>query len=60
MKQLCKDADTKVLYQATWLVENTVHFRTLTICPRTNLIAPEGKYVSLIVDGLGRDLVTSK
>ena len=57
MKTIRSNADTKLLYQSDWLIEQTVHFRSLTICPRANLTAPEGKYVSLVVDGLGRDLV---
>ena len=57
MKRLSKDAAEKLLYKSTWLVENTVHYRALTICPMANLIAPEGKTLSLIVDGIGHDIV---
>ena len=57
MKKLCKDAHSKLLYKSTWLVENTVHFDELTICPMAKLVAPEGKYVSLIVGGVGHDVV---
>ena len=57
MKYLNKDCDTKLLYQTTWLVENTVKYRELTICPCANLIAPEGKCLSLIVNGIGHDIV---
>ena len=57
MKKLNKDADTKLLHQTQWLVEQTVHYQELTICPRAQLLAPAGKYISLIVDGVGRDLV---
>ena len=52
MKTLNKSGGTKLLYQTQWLVEQTVHYQELTICPRAQLLAPAGKYVSLIVDGV--------
>lgn len=57
MKKLNRDAAVKLLYKSTWLVERTVHYSQLTICPMAKLTAPEGKYVSLIVDGIGHDIV---
>ena len=57
MKKLNKDAVTKLLYKTDWLVENTVHYYELTICPMAKLHAPEGKYVTLIVNGVGHDIV---
>lgn len=56
MKKLNKDAATKLLFKSDWLVENTVHYSELTICPMAQLYAPEGKYVSLIVNGIGQEL----
>ena len=57
MKILNKDAHSKTIYKSDWLVENTVHYYELTICPMAKIHAPEGKYVSLIVNGVGHDLV---
>lgn len=57
MKILNKNVPSKLLYKSTWLVENTVHYRELTICPMASIVAPEGKCVSLVVDGIGHDIV---
>ena len=57
MKKLNKDAYSKLLYKTDWMLENTVHYSELTICPMAKIHAPEGKYVSLIVNGVGHDLV---
>ena len=57
VKKLNKDCDTKLLYQSNWLVENTVHYHELTICPHANIMAPEGYHVSLIVNGVGHEVV---
>lgn len=57
--------DTKVLkstgskttvYQSTWLVEETMSFHELVICPRAVLKAPEGKFLTLTVNGVGKQI----
>ncbi len=42
-----------VLYQTTWLVEETVHFNDLRILANAEVIAPEGKYITMTVNGVG-------
>ncbi len=42
-----------VLYQSTWLVEQTVRFNELRILENAVVIAPEGKHVTLTVNGIG-------
>ena len=57
--------DTKVLeevggkvlaYQSTWLVKETISTHELTICPRAVLTAPEGKFLNLTVNGVGKQI----
>ena len=57
--------DTKVLeevggkvlaYQSTWLVKETISTHELTICPRAVLTAPEGKFLTLTVNGVGKQI----
>lgn len=43
--------------QTTWLIERTVRFSELTITPNAVLIAPEGKTVTLVVNGVSHDIV---
>ena len=42
-----------VLYQTTWLVEQTVRFNDLRILENAVVVAPEGKYVTMTVNGVG-------
>jgi hypothetical protein len=45
-----------VLYQSTWLVEETVRFNDLRILENAVVIAPEGKHVTLTVNGVGKPI----
>lgn len=56
-KRVVKQGDSICLYQSTWLVEETLSFNEVTICGGANIIAPEGKCVTLTVDGVGRQMV---
>lgn len=47
---------TALLYQCTWLVDEDVEYDELTITETASIIAPEGKFVALSVDGMGRKL----
>jgi hypothetical protein len=44
------------LYQSTWLVKETTRLSELTICERAVLTAPEGKYLTLTVNGIGKEI----
>ena len=39
-----------------WRVDKTYHLYELTIKPGAELIAPEGKFLTLTVDGCGRPI----
>ncbi|MCD7845818.1 MAG: right-handed parallel beta-helix repeat-containing protein [Oscillospiraceae bacterium] len=45
-----------ILYQCTWLITETVRFNELQICERAILKAPEGKILTLIVNGVGKGI----
>ncbi|MGI5936683.1 MAG: right-handed parallel beta-helix repeat-containing protein [Oscillospiraceae bacterium] len=60
VKIVNKSEDAKMLYQSTWLIEKTVVFRELVICERAVVLAPEGKSVTLIVDGIVKDIKPGK
>lgn len=45
-----------LLYQCTWLVDEDVEYDELTITETAVITAPEGKFVALTVDGMGRDV----
>lgn len=47
---------TALLYQCTWLVEETVAYEDLTITETARIVAPEGKFVALTVNGMGYPL----
>ena len=47
---------TALLYQCTWLVDEDAEYEDLTITKTAKLIAPEGKFITLTVDGMGREL----
>lgn len=45
-----------LLFQNTWLVDEDVCYDELTITKTARVIAPEGKFITLTVDGMGREL----
>lgn len=47
---------TALLYQTTWLVDGDYSYDELTITSTARIIAPEGKFITLTVDGMGREL----
>ncbi len=47
---------TALLFQCTWLVDTDVCYDELTITKTARIIAPEGKFIALTVDGMGREL----
>lgn len=47
---------TALLYQTTWLVDEDAAYDDLTITKTARLTAPEGKFITLSVDGMGVDL----
>ena len=53
-KILKKTGNSVMAYQSTWLVEETFSCNELIIRPRAVLMAPEGKFLTLTVDGVGR------
>lgn len=42
-----------LVYQSTWLVEETMSFGELIICENAKLTAPEGKTLTMTVNGIG-------
>lgn len=55
-KVLKKTGEKLVAYQSTWLVEDTIAVSELELCPRAVLKAPEGKFLTLTVNGVGRQI----
>ena len=55
-KVVQKGVPKQCLYQCTWLVEETTEFSELTICEGASVIAPEGKYLTLTVNGIGKEM----
>ena len=55
-KVLKKTGEKLVAYQSTWLVEATIAVSELELCPRAVLKAPEGKFLTLTVNGVGRQI----
>ena len=45
-----------LVYQSTWLVEETLNFDELIICENARLCAPEGKHLTLTVNGIGKPI----
>ena len=66
MPYLAKHVNTKeskevdLLYQCKWIVDETVRFRELTICENAEIRAPEGKMVTMIVNGVVLDMKPGK
>lgn len=55
-KTVKKSGPSMCLFQCAWLVEETIELNELTICANANIIAPEGKYLTLTVDGIGKQI----
>lgn len=47
---------TALLYQTTWLVDGDAEYDDLTITKTARIIAPEGKLITLTVNGMGVEL----
>ena len=56
IKILDRNSTDTVLSQSTWLVTETMRFAELQICERAVLKAPEGKILTLVVNGVGREI----
>lgn len=54
-KVVRESAYSMLMFQCTWEIERTVEFSELTICERAEIVAPEGKMVTLIENGIVRD-----
>jgi len=59
-KLINQSQDKMMLYQNEWLVEKTVEFKELLIRECSTVRAPEGKQVTLIVNGVVRDITPGK
>ena len=57
VRELREGADKFLMFQSTWRILETVRFKDLTISERAQVIPAEGKEVTLIVDGVVRDIV---
>lgn len=55
-KILKKTGERVMAYQSTWLVEETFSCQELIIRPRAVLKAPEGKFLTLTVNGVGQEI----
>lgn len=55
-KHIDTSSDFLLLYQSTWIIEQTISLRELRIMPRAVVKAPEGKFLTLTVNGVGRDI----
>lgn len=60
IKVIHQSEQSRMLYQCEWLVEKTVEFSELIIRERANLAAPEGKKLTLLVNGVVRDIRAGK
>lgn len=48
--------ESLLLYQTTWVIDKTISLHELKIMPRAVLKAPEGKFLTLTVNGVGQDI----
>lgn len=55
-KSVREGAARKLLNQCRWRIENTVRFEYLTISERAELVAPEGKILTLTSNGVVKDI----
>ena len=56
-KSITESAKKQLLFQCDWLIENTVRFEELIIAKHAHLHAPEGKFLTLSVNGIGMPIV---
>lgn len=56
LRKVSDSADSMMLFQSNWRIEKTVEFRELIIQRRAVVTAPEGKKVTLIVNGIVKDI----
>lgn len=59
-KIIDKSERSKMLYQCTWRVEQSVTFEELNICERAVVTAPEGRVLTFLVNGVVRDIKPGK
>ena len=59
-KHISQDKSVELLYQCKWIIDKTVHFDQLTICENAEIFAPEGKMVTMIVNGVVLDMKPGK
>ncbi len=50
----------KIVENGTWIVEKTTHLDALDIASGASVVAPEGKFITLTVDGVGYPLEPGK
>lgn len=55
-KVVKKEGRNFFFYQCTWLIEKTVEFDMVTICEGAVLTPPEGTYLTLTVNGIGKEI----
>ena len=55
-KILKKTGSRLMAYQTTWLVPETIECEELVVQPRAVLKAPEGKFLTLTVNGVGQEI----
>lgn len=55
-KIIDRNSKETTFYQSTWLITETVRYTKLHICERAVLKSPEGTFLTLIVNGVGRDI----
>lgn len=55
-KHISNSSDFLLLYQTTWVIDQTVSFHELRIMPRAVVKAPDGKFLTLTVNGVGLDI----
>ena len=55
-KIIDRNSKETTFYQSTWLITETVRYTKLHICERAVLKSPEGTFLTLTVNGVGRDI----
>ncbi len=53
IKKLAPAGKKTMAYQCRWLVEETMHFDELIICENAQFVVPEGKHLTMTVNGIG-------
>ncbi|MCD8087798.1 MAG: hypothetical protein LUE22_04315 [Oscillospiraceae bacterium] len=59
-KHINQDKDVELLCQCKWIIDKTVHFHEFTICDLAEISAPEGKMVTMLVNGTVVDMKPGK